>query len=1465
MIENKDLQQINTFINGMNIDSSDQFIPDTSYREAFNLRLVADTNGNAGTLHSIEGVKLHQHIAPNLPILPEGKAYNNIRIVHTDSIRRYGIIVVKAEVDSIDSYYIFRFINKEELLSGESGTPKLIFGPCATPLGDTLSSVTRFEDNDNVKFYFADKVKPIRSLNISPSLDGIRPMTDDGSFSIYPTALLSQPKFVTLGSGNLKAGAYQYGYQLFTKNGAETEISPLTGLIYTTGSSITPSISSAVKGSDKGSNTNKSIQIKIDINDIKYDRIRIISVFYEEATSVPLIQVLGDIKLELKNGIIAPIYYQDINNQGIGILTTEEFNMVTSVHFVPKLLETKNNFLFASDIQYQDNVFDVDYDARAYSYVPKADGTFIAILKNNDGTNEIIATRDEIINKTTTIPKEHDCINPYSIIEKSCDSFTDVYEQGVSTDNIRCAYAKYNQQTLWGGEGLNISWRFRVADLDDMTYGGLKPSGMDHYYGFDGTSNGAVAKDFEGIWSANIGKTGQQLNPKFTRLSSTIKKLPCNYSNPIIASNVRSLQRDEVYRYGVVLYNRYSQASPVKWIADIRTPDVGKLGFESFIANRIVSFREDKKDFERCALVTRPLGVEFIVKNLPSDVISYEIVRCKRSDSDRATVTQGIVGAVNYPSVQPTTTAMFPNQFMSTTRGSIQHENNDHYNDDATINAEDPTYYRQHSYSLINFTSPEVCYNNAFIRESLPKTGLTLSMCKFVFANTSEVSLSSRSNIIYCGAGTNQSIGKIRKLSRPAFPSGTNEGYLPYFYVEDYYQRGFAMFEQANYCKVTSGVTSMGNWSGSASSGYSKSVTNIIYPTETSWKDYQSKLDFVDGAGPFTYTDWTITGFNNNNNAYSVNNKLVQGPHGRSIVLAGGPPINIIASSNTIAPMVITGERLVSDGGTVLSDITNTTLSGESYYNESVVGTQLCNLRKSIVPYSGYNYTARQFNTYISIGGFVVKPTGSSATLEQIVFGGDVYINRFRFVNLHYFAGINTDGGVDTSMRPYVVYDVPVESVINLSYTNGADFNQYAQIAPANVNGKYVQEKPLYVYNSIYSVEPSARLFTPESLYDEWNKHVDVRTYFSLGKSNDEVIDQWTKFQPLNYLDVDTRYGSINNIRTFGNELIFWQSNAVGRFSVNERTLINDNSNQPLILGTGGVLSRYDYLATVNGLKDGHNDSDCQSDNVLYWFDYDKHELCTYASGQVECISKAKYVHSYLNNLALQLNEQVNKPMCTYDKYYNEMIATLSKNESIVYNEKAQIFTGFYSLVPDFNLYFNTDVYFTKGADLYKYNDNVSNNGFGDIPLPISIKYIVNKDYLRTKVFDNIEFTGYLNRDNLSIKYEASGIESKLLTGSDITNREDNYRASIPRAASTELFANRLRGRVLYCTLNYNMGNSENTFIVTHKDSNYVTTILDSDYIVTNNKERSIGTGSIDNDIRFELPYMRTTYRVSKS
>jgi len=72
-------------------------------------------------------------------------------------------------------------------------------------------------------------------------------------------------------------------------------------------------------------------------------------------------------------------------------------------------------------------------------------------------------------------------------------------------------------------------------------------------------------------------------------------------------------------------------------------------------------------------------------------------------------------------------------------------------------------------------------------------------------------------------------------------------------------------------------------------------------------------------------------------------------------------------------------------------------------------------------------------------------------------------------------------------------------------------------------------------------------------------------------------------FKTTDFIDVDTQYGPITALQTFKNKLIFWQEEATGVLSVNERSIVQDINKTNIVLGTGGILDRYDYFTTVFG------------------------------------------------------------------------------------------------------------------------------------------------------------------------------------------------------------------------------------------------------------------------------------------
>ena len=82
------------------------------------------------------------------------------------------------------------------------------------------------------------------------------------------------------------------------------------------------------------------------------------------------------------------------------------------------------------------------------------------------------------------------------------------------------------------------------------------------------------------------------------------------------------------------------------------------------------------------------------------------------------------------------------------------------------------------------------------------------------------------------------------------------------------------------------------------------------------------------------------------------------------------------------------------------------------------------------------------------------------------------------------------------------------------------------------------------MYNTAYSIDTSARLFAAKNEDEDSNtlKNIDYRVHNSNLKINGEYIDNWLKYQPANYIDVDSKYGEITHLRNFHNKLFFWQN-----------------------------------------------------------------------------------------------------------------------------------------------------------------------------------------------------------------------------------------------------------------------------------------------------------------------------------
>lgn len=503
---------------------------------------------------------------------------------------------------------------------------------------------------------------------------------------------------------------------------------------------------------------------------------------------------------------------------------------------------------------------------------------------------------------------------------------------------------------------------------------------------------------------------------------------------------------------------------------------------------------------------------------------------------------------------------------------------------------------------------------------------------------------------------------------------------------------------------------------------------------------------------------------------------------------------------------------------------------GKYIYRNSIGGTYLCNIRQDVSPYGGYNYSSRSLNTYYSYGDIFDQSDNG------IVFDGDCYIMPLECVTQHKYYYSRIKYPTITS----IIYAIPVETNINLAYTYGNEFSRNVdqeyisnlQIEPSNVYNYYSQDKPLYNYNTVYSVNPSAKLYAATDLESDIDlQNTDYRCYYSNPKTNDENVDSWSKFMPINYLDVDSRYGEITNLVSFKDKLMFWQDRAVGQLSVNERAQVLDESNQSLILGSGGVLSRYDYIDQITGMSK-EKYADTQSTSVLYWYDDKNKELKSYGNRGYENMNDTYHTDNLMWDYATSKN-----PILFYDNKYSEMVSKVLDDNSLAYNEKYGMFTSVYEVPFDGHIQFSNDHYLLTNKEgklgIHKWNTLTNDRAVdtqGNV-LQTYVQYVINQAPLTTKTFDNQEIVtselpGYKSFDknyfstNHTYTWETD-LNYSETNDLEYTDREGNFRYAIPRALDEEgnqvPYGNRMRGKYMICS-------------ITDKENKYDTSIS---YIIT--------------------------------
>lgn len=1358
--------QNNTFLQGMNMDTDVSMIPDSQYRYAENVRIMTNDEGTTGVLQNIEGVKKYNATIPFNEVVIGVTTINQIAIVVTRLENGYNKVYRVTGFDSNTPVQTLILHGQLRLCEDLKKTPN-------------LSIVGNYETDTNIKVYFTDGKSSVKVLNVVDNkyVFGSELVDKDGyiinplALDITPGATLPPFELVNLTTGNLPSGSVQYCYQLFNLHNSETTLAPLSGLIHLTQTS-TNQDSQQYMGAYPNTSSGKACVIEAPLITKDFNRCRVISIRYTSNNSIPKIIIVDEIEVLASQDTIK---YIDTGNSYMGEITVDEFNNLTGYQFIAATLTKLQNRLFAADIT-EDTWNPGWYDARVYRC--NASGT--TVLESANSTNNI-TLNDLDTADLTTIPSEHDCINPYNGINFPSSNTNNRYIYGKKLGDTRPL----------GGYGLNIEYNFTTIPIELSEV--QAQARLDN-----NCSMNVRPKQMSSIVATNVGyNTTEVIQFKDT---STQTRIP-NYADPYISSHFKGYQRDEVYRFGIIFYNDKSLPSPVYWIGDIKMPHASQINPFTYVNNQLKG---------------QALGIKFTVKNIPNGAVGYEIVRCDRTEADRSVMMQCIgtnlyeyriqenssnvgLGSILKSSVE-TRPFIFP-EYNAIDR---LYTNNDSKRVDQLDGSQfiGKTAVLNNQLMLDNYIrliSPEICVQQDNIEKYIKDSAYLDYL--YTYASPIEIETSRNKTRLFAHASkTLQYDGSIStsRTDRNFVIDNDPAGKIV-VYFEGRKTNDEEMYYNADIAKYYYTVTPTNSGSGSI-----VPIADVKYPLDIPYNAFQDVSPYRINVGERTYTNYAMSCFDKND---------VQ-----TVVGAAGPCLVALVSG--LRESLPAFDSPIT--GTVRLDYVNMV----PVFNIKVA---------SAAPYGGDTYVSRQNSVYISTNSYVSMVLDSSYKYSTYTYGGDTFLNVLDYPCTFTFQG--NDEQTWRTVKRYIGAYIPFESSINMNlfngdmahrtYTSDNYLDSHMQLDITQKGSYHVQDRPYYVYNSVYSSQMGSKKFVPNSIYAEDYTRMYNRIITSQAKTNNEILDNWTTFKVADYLDVDNQYGDITNLRAFKDKLFYWQNTALGIAAVNERVLISDDNISELTLGTGGILSRFDYITTTNGSSIKNDRSIVNSDNVLYWYDFDKNEICAY-TGQVQAISKEKQVQSYLNEL---FDNKRNVALSLYDKKYNEVWFKFY-NKSLIFNEQLGRFTSFYTFNPDWALQFSNKVV-TIRDNAYFIINSLDTDGLDKVDKTAKIQFVVNKDAQYTKVFDNVRLSGEFRDSSgkllTTYAYTTSQFKTKHqeteLEDTLFDYREDTYRFPIPRQKVADLedslsYPARMRGKYLICDYSFD-SNNESTFKIPYITTTY--------------------------------------------
>jgi hypothetical protein len=1117
-----------------------------------------------------------------------------------------------------------------------------------------IEAVARYETNIIQRVYWTDNLNEVRSLNIAqeepsnidPSLIDLNPSVNLGRFSVTDIG----------GGGSLAVGVHQYCYRLISSDGALTKFSPMTSMlpilpgVESSSTFYTTDENTEFVGKDIGSNSGKSVSLKLTDIDADYDSIEIAHLYYSQrgvdpvVTLLPTMNVPSDRELEYTHsGTETPISF-----------SIDEVIRLTSSFAKAKTLSIKDNRLFAANVE-ASVASDLTFNARAYRFKKGTTQTYI------DDANW------DVDPSTFTAQVDIDAVNDYNDVDAELDSNAHAYQRS---------------STTLGGSGQHVSYEFFT---ESVTYG-------DAGYG-PGVAPGNPNEFQSEIDDVNFKSAGLDTTEKD-------KDTWTNYKSPHFLAHMKGYQRGEVYRFGVVLFDKKGRPGFVNWIGDIKFPHA--FGAEGEAIGKTSPTSNDTYE---------ALGIKISV-TVPSDIVDnvsgFQIVRVQRTGNNKTILGTGAAE----PTYNYNLDAGFSDDSASFVEGNT-----------STFIAKGIHPHNSGSTSAFNYTfidaksnlrstsaldnSPTVNLNNLvaafqcpdfhFLGDPTFKTGDKLRFIGKAYVSNSTKKatfgavnwfLNNEYHTPYDGNGvgdrTTRRYANIGGPSNSAkvtikYPSstetksntyedwagndlenafttdttdngrhvGTNYWYYSMYALDPMNITNYNTVAKRNFDLETTSSIDTGKNGQIGGVDFKNQFISFAITHGGHFIDIATSLPAIGSGALETYAKGQVVGDGNKSLAVKVTS---------SLNWTSSSYLNITMPTNLIRIETFYAEE--SGPSPFLTRTYLTSIGTDEYYGTQVNETELPifqYVRPLANQYGGNTETARAGQSYIPCS-VVVPITSSDRSGSLKVLGGDTMVAFYPITR----SARRKDG------KGYRVgIGIPVETTVATELRAG---DNYTNQNNSNLGSDYIPDD--YIVDSVYLFAMDGHTeayFTRPANVEEVTAY-DNRIHASNLKINGETVDSWRTFDDLNFIDVDGIHGAVNKLVSFKDEIYYIQSKGFGKLSINPRALVQTGGVGELQLGEGGVLDDFVYISTEYG--SGKQFASVVTDRGIYFFDDLQNKLFTFSQGGLIPFSETTGVNSFFqddltDNIAAYDNPFLGKGIsAVWDKKYNEVLYTLHRGNT---------------------------------------------------------------------------------------------------------------------------------------------------------------------------------------------------------